>query len=269
MGPEVALAAPAGNCVNIAFDQPCLYPILTTTNTGTTVPVASTYTDAFTTDPPTGTNASYGTSFSAPLVSGVAALVLAVQPALTPDEVRGVLRASARAFPQSGVIDTPAVQRCPAPLAGVDRPDQCYCTTSTCGAGMLDAAFAVDVAHLQPRIGLSTDAPRARKTLVLDADGTLTAGGRSVVAVQWSLLDGGGIVSALTPGDAGTASARPSGAGTFVVELRVTDDTGLEVSATRTIGVASSGGSGGGALQWGWLAALAAAGLLLPRRRRA
>jgi serine protease len=38
-GPEVAIAAPAGNCVNIDAGTPCLYPILTTSNSGTRGPV--------------------------------------------------------------------------------------------------------------------------------------------------------------------------------------------------------------------------------------
>src|SRR5262249_9009044 len=38
LGAEVAISAPGGNCVNTAANSPCLYPILTTTNSGTTVP---------------------------------------------------------------------------------------------------------------------------------------------------------------------------------------------------------------------------------------
>ena len=40
LGPEIAISAPGGNCVNIGAGEPCLYPILTTTNKGTTTPVA-------------------------------------------------------------------------------------------------------------------------------------------------------------------------------------------------------------------------------------
>ena len=55
VGAEVALAAPAGNCVNTG--TPCLFSIDTTTNLGTTVPGANSYTDE--------TNFNVGTSFSA------------------------------------------------------------------------------------------------------------------------------------------------------------------------------------------------------------
>jgi len=91
LGPEIAISAPGGNCVNITAGSPCLYPILTTSNSGATSPLAPIYTDSF--------NPSLGTSFSAPLVAGTVALMLSAQPALTPLQVRLVLEATARPFP--------------------------------------------------------------------------------------------------------------------------------------------------------------------------
>ena len=38
LGPQVAVSAPAGNCVNTGFGQPCLFSIDTTYNLGTTTP---------------------------------------------------------------------------------------------------------------------------------------------------------------------------------------------------------------------------------------
>ena len=141
LGPEIALSAPAGNCVNL--DGECLYPLLTTTNSGTTTPVVAE--DAYT----DGVNATAGTSFSAPLVAGTAALMLAVQPSFNPDEVRQLLRTSARAFPTTG--EAPGVGLCQAPTVDengfVIEQFECYCTTSTCGAGMLDASAAVALAR--------------------------------------------------------------------------------------------------------------------------
>lgn len=143
MGREVAISAPAGNCVNVLAGQPCLYPILSATNPGTTMPVpdaagGSIYSDSF--------YPSLGTSFSAPLVAGTAALMLAAQPALTPDQVRTLLQSSARPFPLSSDGTVP---QCVAPQPiGATQVDQaeCNCTTTTCGAGMVDTAGAVRAA---------------------------------------------------------------------------------------------------------------------------
>ncbi|MBK7002942.1 MAG: S8 family peptidase [Rhodoferax sp.] len=136
LGPQISISAPGGNCVNSDPSMSCLYPILAATNTGTTKPVSSSYTDGF--------NSSVGTSFSAPLVAGTAALMLSVQPSLTPTQVKTALQSSARAFPSHN--STSGSQ--PAGIAQCHPPDtsdqmECYCTTTTCGAGMLDAADAV------------------------------------------------------------------------------------------------------------------------------
>jgi serine protease len=141
LGPEIAISAPGGNCVNITAGSPCLYPILTTSNSGTTVPLGPIYTDSF--DP------SLGTSFSAPLVAGTVALMLSAQPSMTPLQMRLVLEATARPFPTTGGDngDGTAVLQCTLPqfdaLGNPVDQLQCYCTIDTCGAGMLDAGAAV------------------------------------------------------------------------------------------------------------------------------
>jgi serine protease len=143
LGPEVAISAPAGNCVNIS-GGPCQYPILTATNAGKTTPIAddASYTDS--------ENYSAGTSFSAPLVSGTAALMLSVRPDLTPAQLRQLLMSSAKPFPTTGALsDVPSAQvkQCTPvqanPSGAVTPQLQCYCTTETCGAGMLDAGAAM------------------------------------------------------------------------------------------------------------------------------
>jgi serine protease len=140
LGPEIAISAPGGNCVNTATESACLYPILTTTDSGATVPVSQAYTDSF--------NTSVGTSFAAPLVAAVAALALSVDPTLTPQQVKQRLQGAARPFPQVGSIDSSSVApECAAPLYSLmGRPidqQECHCTSTTCGAGMLDAAAVV------------------------------------------------------------------------------------------------------------------------------
>jgi serine protease len=160
LGPEVTISAPGGNCVNTAANSPCLYPILTTSDSGTTVPVSSIYTDSF--------NTSLGTSFSTPLVAGVVALVLSVQPTMTPDQVRQLLQSTARPFPPLGSISSSsAAAQCTAPQYNLlGRPmDQleCYCTTTTCGAGMLDAGAALVAAESAASGSVSSSAPRTRR----------------------------------------------------------------------------------------------------------
>ena len=150
LGSQIALSAPGGNCVNTSASAPCLYPILTTSNSGTTVPISSIYTDSF--------NPSLGTSFSAPLVAGTVALMLSVQPTLTPLQVRLLLEGTARPFPTTSSDNTAGtVSQCTAPQFDtfgnpVDQLE-CLCTIDTCGAGMLDAGAAV----LGASIGLTAN----------------------------------------------------------------------------------------------------------------
>lgn len=138
IGPEVTISAPGGNCVNTGAGEPCLYPIATTSNSGTRTAVAagSVWTDSFA--------YSVGTSFAAPQVAGAVALMLSANPALTPSQIATLLRRSARPFPSTGADNGTD----PTPVAQCRMPDgieqlQCYCSTAVCGAGMLDAAAAV------------------------------------------------------------------------------------------------------------------------------
>ena len=102
-GERVDLMAPGGNGT-----AGSAYNFLALDNTGATVPVAD------------STQYRAGTSFSAPLVSGVVSLLLAVAPDLTPAQVRDALKAGAKPFPAGST-----------------------CNTAICGAGLLDAPGAI------------------------------------------------------------------------------------------------------------------------------
>ncbi len=275
LGPEITVAAPGGNCINITAGSPCLYPILGATNTGSFGPAASAWTDSY--------NISVGTSFASPLVAGVAALMLSQQPALTPAQVRAAMQATARPFPSSGADNGPddptPVAQCTAPRSGVQQL-QCYCSTALCGAGMLDAGAAVAaVAAATAVIELSPTVVVAGNTVTLSSSASQPSGGATITAWDWRLVDGGGIVAGFASAtNAPTATLTPNAAGSFTVRLTVTDSLGASGSATLVVAVASppsnnptpaptpdpgGGGGGGGALGGGWALALLAAALAL------
>ena len=273
LGPEIAIAAPAGNCVNAGGT--CLFPLLTTSNKGTTTPITnaaggSIYTGG-------GNDASLGTSFSAPLVSGTVGLMLSANPALAPAQVLAALKSTARPFPSTGA--TAGVSACTAPTA-VAQGAECYCTTTTCGAGMTDAGAATLVAAtINAQITPSTTSVVAGGSVTLDAAGSWPSGGASGIATyQWAITAGGTLAS-LTSSTSSTASVLTKAAGTVTVTLTITDtagrqgtrDVALTVTPAPVVPQPTSGG-GGGALGLGWLLGLVAAlvglGAVTPRSTR-
>jgi len=229
LGPEVTVSAPAGNCVNETGE--CLYPILTTSNTGTTAPVSAKYTTG-------GSDASLGTSFSAPLVSGTVALMLSAKPALTPDQVKSALKATARSFPSSGAGS--GVATCQAPGA-VAQDAECYCTTSTCGAGLLDAGAAVAaVAGGSPVISATPSAPVAGAAVNLDGSASQVASGRSIASYAWQITAGSTIARFTSGTGSATATLDTSAAGTVTVQLTVTDNLGTSATTSKTLTVSAS-----------------------------
>lgn len=266
VGSQVALSAPGGNCVNVDDSGPCLYPIVTTLNAGTQAPAASIYSNGT-------THPSVGTSFSSPQVAATVAMMLDAAPALTADQVRRMLQSSARAFPTSGVAadETGPITQCRAPSAGVQQL-QCYCTTSTCGAGMLDAAAAVALAPSSAVITPVITSPTtttAGESITLSAAATVEPAGRQVESVVWRIISGGDVATLAAPTNAETVSLNATGSGTVVVQATVTDSLGFTTSSTQTITVASSSSSssgGGGAVSLAWLLGLAAACAGLRRR---
>jgi serine protease len=272
LGPEVTIAAPGGNCVNTDANSACLYPILTTSNTGTTSPAASTYTTAFGTP-------SLGTSFATPIVSGTVALMMAAAPNITNAQVISLLKSTARPFPTTGgSAGTPA---CHAP--NTTAQDECYCTTSTCGAGMLDAgravAAAAALATANAVIADSATTVAAGSSITLDGSGSTASAGATLSSYAWSITSGAASAT-LSATSGSSVTLTGMAAGTVVVQLTVTDSANQTATSTTTVtvtsassgggstGGGSSGGGGGGAANPAWLLALAAAGLLLSPRRR-
>jgi serine protease len=182
IGPEIAISAPGGNCVNDT--GPCLYPILTASNSGTTTPVAgppgAIYTDSV--------NTSLGTSFSSPLVAGAAALMLSVQPALTPGAGEGEAASerAARSRPRAALPPS----RC------ARRPPESTRSSATArrrpaAAGMLDVAAAVQsVNGVQASIALTTTTPTANQAIAFASNSVLNPG-QSIVSYSWTILNAG------------------------------------------------------------------------------
>jgi serine protease len=230
IGPELTIAAPGGNCVNLS--GACLYPLLTTVNSGTTIPATNTWSDSV--------NASLGTSFSSPLVAGTVALMLSVSPSLTPAQVKSALQATARPFPTSGaandIVTHLPIVACEAPSSTAQ--DECYCTTTTCGAGLLDVAAAVAraAATATPVPHITTPATTVEVGAALNFDGTTSAAasGRSVTGYQWAISAGSGIAAITSATNAATARVATSGAGSFTVSLSVTDNLNIASAAPAT-----------------------------------
>jgi serine protease len=99
--------------------------VTSTSNTGTRGPVLDAYVKKS------------GTSFAAPMAAGVAALMLAVNPSLTPRQLIALMQQSARPFPSDPSY----------PVCGSGISTACNCTQQTCGAGLLDANAAVQLAR--------------------------------------------------------------------------------------------------------------------------
>jgi serine protease len=203
LGPEVGIGAPAGNCVNATAGSPCLRSIDTTVNEGLTSPGASGYTDQ--------TNSNLGTSFSAPIVSGIAALMRAVNANLTPPQLIARIKSSATPFPQPA-----GLAQC---VAGSTSSVECACTTGTCGAGMVNAFSAVKAA-LNPIAAVKVPA-NFMGSATFDASGSAAACGASVATYTWSKT---GAVTINSGATSAQANVTATGAGTL--QLVVTDSAG-------------------------------------------
>jgi serine protease len=226
LGLDVSIAAPGGNCVNVGPGQPCLYSLDTTTNLGVTTPADNGYTDRV-------DDFNVGTSFAAPIVSGIAALMYSTNGNLPPGKLAERLKASARPFPTS---PDPNVPTCRLPESSTDlQLSECNCTTQTCGAGLAHAPGAVEAALRPVAVVSAPSTAAAGATVSLAGTGSLGADGRTIDGYEWSIVSGATALSALTGGQ--TSFVAPAAGATVVVRLTVTDDAGRRDSADATVQV--------------------------------
>ncbi len=206
-GPLVKLSAPGGD--GIVTDR-----VLSTLNSGATSPVAS---------PAGDTYAWYrGTSMATPHVVGVASLMLSANPGLTPAKVLEKLQTSARAFPPGS-----------------------SCNTSLCGAGIVDAAAAVQAVSTPP---VSSPGPNRRVNpgAAVLLDGSASSDDGAIASYAWTQLAG----PAVTLAGAGSANASFTAPGSpgavLTFRLTVTDDVGLsgESNVNITINAAPVANAG-------------------------
>lgn len=286
LGPEVGISAPAGNCVNET--GACLFPINSTSNSGTTIPAASTYTDQV-------TQPTIGTSFSSPLAAGVAALMHGANGQLSAAGLINRIQEGSLPFPPPD----PSLPMCtPDISSGPPYFGQCNCTTTTCGAGMLNALGAVQQALRPIAEVVAPGAYAAGQTITLDGANSSAACGHNIVSYLWEVTSGAGAING-SPATA-TASVTAPGTGSFTVRLTVTDEQGRqdtdsvtinptapsyaeasELSAAHACPAAISvaqeppppppggGGGGGGSVDLGALLLLGAGVFALRRTRRA
>jgi serine protease len=226
LGPEVTIAAPGGNCVNIS-GGPCLFSLDTTSNSGSEGPGSFIFTDQL--------NSNLGTSFSAPIVSGIAALMVARNGNLSTRQMLDRLREAARPFPSS-VADDPNAPVCHVPANEGDiQLTQCICTTSTCGAGMADAANAVDAAERPIAAIALPPLVSAGQMVSLDASGSAAACNRTVETFQWTVREPTDNPPAILNPTAANASVLAPTSGSITLRVTVTDNLGRADSADITL----------------------------------
>jgi len=232
LGPEVALAAPAGNCgQNSAGTGLCLYELETTVNLGATTPGANGYTDE--------ANPNLGTSFSAPLVSGTAALMLAVNGNLVAPQLIARLKEGVPHFSNNTCGGaTTTFPTCAADVVGTQPPQcgtpgafgdttwevECLCTTAVCGAGILNVPGAL-AAALRPIAGVTLPVSvSSGQTITLDASPSTAACGHSIASYAWVVT--GGTATLNSNSGVTTSLKAPAAGNPASVQLTVKDDQG-------------------------------------------
>jgi serine protease len=267
LGTEVGIGAPGGNCVNQG--GPCLFSITAAVNAGATTPGASIYTDKV-------TRINVGTSFSAPLVAGAAALIHSINSQLSPAQYIALLKDSATPFPTSSSTTSTV---CHVPI-GDTQNTECICTTQTCGAGMLNTNAAVLAAQRPLAVADAPNSITAGVAVDIDARASFASNGHTIASYQWTAIGVTGATPVFGNAAQPLTTVQVSGDSTFTLRLTVTDNLGTQDTAdvamatpapppppvTPPASAPSGGGGGGGNLGWLMIGLL---GLAISASRRA
>lgn len=280
LGAGADIGAPAGNCVNIVANNfytpqsPCLFQIKSATDLGLKQATGFGYTQQVSSNTD-GSGPNFGTSFSAPLVSGAAALMYAVNSQLSPAQYSAVLMGTANPFPTSSSTTT---NICRAPN-GVTQGDECICTTATCGAGMLNTFAAVSALSSGAPFGViqASSSIAVNTNVAIDARTSFDSSGGNVASYQWSVVNVTGAMPTIANAASPNTTLQVGGTSSFTLRLQVTDANGATDMTDFTMATAATtppaqtpiggGGGGGGAFDW-WLLLLGLLPLALPGPRK-
>lgn len=241
----VSIAAPAGNCINLntgyPWTQPCQFSIETTSNDGVTVPANSFYTYALFSPSYTGNvlnEGNVGTSYAAPLVSGVVAMMVQANPHLNASQIVSRIQAAATPFPvpatppAGGVCHVAALTTDSAGNYTDVQAQECQCTTTTCGAGMLNAAAALAQALAPQASFIATPGTAAiGQTVTLDGTASSAAAGASLASYHWTVNPDVAISNASSP----VASLKFPAFRPITVTLTVTDSAGRQNAVSQVV----------------------------------
>lgn len=251
VGSNVAVMAPGGH----SSGNNSLTMVLSTSNAGSQGPNAHIY------------GLKQGTSFSAPLAAGVASLMLAINPSLSPDALIARIKATSLPHASSGAY----------PSCDLNDTVACLCTSTKCGAGMLNPLAAVQDAVKPAALIAPVGALLPSATLVLDGRSSAAVSPARIASYAWSQVSGPALAipngnASLTQLNLGSAPA------VYVFQLAVTDTLGrvgqtwlrVETTAAQQPADAASqagSGSGGGADHLIWVLTLMAL-LIMPWLQR-
>ncbi len=243
-GTRVALSAPGGS-TDAGFST-LLY---STDNGGTTTPGVDIY------------GYKQGTSFAAPQAAGIASLMLAVNPFLSPRQLIERMKAGARPHVAT------AFAACGTPGAGV-----CNCTTATCGAGLLDANTSVQLATGPAVVIRPVNDVEPGTVITLDGSPSVAIPGATITSFQWVQVSGPPV--SISSANGAVAQATLVAENTYVFSLTAVDNFGRTgedtVRAVAVMPPRTGGGGGGSTGQlwglslWAWVIAVA----LCQRRRQ-
>ena len=225
-GSHVALMAPGGST-----DSSPNNFLVSTDNSGSTMPTVNSY------------GYKQGTSFSAPQAAGVASLMLGINPALSPAQLIDRMKTGARAHAFDAGRST-----CSALHPGV-----CNCTTATCGAGMLDAERALQLASGPAAVIVPLGRVEPGSMIALDGRPSVAITGSSIVSHQWQQTQGATVV--VNRAATSLADTTLVTEGTYEFRLTVVDDLGRTgadtVQVVAVMPPPPAGGGGSSSLWWG------------------